>query len=84
MAQGLPIRVNTTTTDDQKWGTIAVKPDGGFIVTWTSVGQDGSNTGNYARIFNASGVGGSEILVNSTTTEINTLRRSVRHPTGAS
>ena len=67
VAQGLPIRVNTTTTGDQKWGTIAVKSDGGFIVTWTSVGQDGSGSGNYARIFDSSGVGGSEILVNSTT-----------------
>lgn len=67
VAQGLPIRVNTTTTGDQKWGTVAVKSDGGFIVTWTSVGQDGSGSGNYARIFDSSGVGGSEILVNSTT-----------------
>ena len=67
VAQGRPILVNTTTTGDQKWGTIAVRSDGGFIVTWTSVGQDGSLTGNYARIFDSSGVGGSEIQVNSTT-----------------
>lgn len=67
VAQGMPIRVNTTTTGDQKWGTVAVKSDGGFIVTWTSVGQDGSGSGNYARIFDSNGVGGSEILVNSTT-----------------
>jgi VCBS repeat-containing protein len=68
VSQGRPIQVNTTTTGDQKWGTIAVRSDGGFIVTWTSVGQDGSATGNYVRIFDSSGVGGSEILVNSTTT----------------
>jgi VCBS repeat-containing protein len=67
VALGLPIRANTTTAGDQKWSTIAVKPDGGFIVTWTSATQDLSGNGTYVRIFDANGVGGSEIRVNTTT-----------------
>lgn len=68
VAQGRPILVNTTTAGDQKWANVAVKSDGGFIVTWTSDGQDGSGLGVYGRIFTAAGVGGAEFQVNTTTT----------------
>ena len=32
---------------------IAPLPEGKFVVTWTSDGQDGSGTGVYAQIFNS-------------------------------
>ncbi len=68
LAQGGQFRVNQTTTDNQQWASVAMKADGGFIVTWTSQNQDGDGQGVYARIFTAEGVGGTEFRVNSTTT----------------
>lgn len=45
-----------------------METDGDFIVSWTSVNQDGSSDGIYLQRYNASGVAqGSELLVNSTT-----------------
>lgn len=60
---------NTTTTNDQTDPSIAALNDGGFVVSWTSAGQDGSGTGIYAQTFNSSynKVNG-EIQVNSVTT----------------
>ena len=67
-------RVNTTTSGDQFtywWSlrTMAVQPDGGYIVTWLdAAGSDGSSDGIYFQRFNAAGVKvGAETLVNTTT-----------------
>ena len=69
VAVGGRIAANTYTTDSQDEPSIAGLPGGGFIVTWTSKGQDGSSDGVYARRFDASGdpIDSSEFLVNSTT-----------------
>ena len=67
VAQGAVFRVNQTTTGNQQWASVAVNADGGFIVTWTSQGQDGGGQGVYARVYDAMGVGGNEFLVNTTT-----------------
>ena len=48
-------RVNTTTADDQSQPAVASFSLGGFVVVWTSDGQDGSGKGVYAQVFNASG-----------------------------
>ena len=68
-------RVNTTTAGDQNcywWSvrTIAVQPDGGYIIVWIDAGgNDGQGNGIYGQLFNASGAKvGSEFLVNTTTT----------------
>ncbi len=63
-------RVNTTTTGDQRYSTIAMDADGDFIITWSSVGQDGSNSGVYARRYNADGTATpeGEFRVNTYTT----------------
>ena len=68
VALGTEFRVNELTTNDQLGASVAMKSDGGFIVTWTSVGQDGNNEGVYARIFDSQGNGASEFRVNQTTT----------------
>jgi hypothetical protein len=45
-------------------------PQGGFVVTWTSLGQDGSYTGVYGRRVDADGAAvGAEFRVNTTTTD---------------
>jgi hypothetical protein len=52
---GGEIRVNTTTVNAQEAPVVAVLPDGGFVVSWQSAGQDGSDYGIYARRFDAAG-----------------------------
>ena len=67
-ALGSEFQINTYTTDFQTRSDITALADGGFVVTWQSSGQDGSNYGVYAQRFDAAGapVGG-EVLVNTTT-----------------
>ena len=49
--------VNTTTLHDQgaEGGAMAALADGGFVITWHSNVQDGSNWGIYGQVFNADG-----------------------------
>lgn len=70
---GSEFRVNTTTAGDQFFapsapGTVAVDDAGNFIVTWTSVGQDESGQGVYARRYFANGqANGGEFQVSTFT-----------------
>jgi len=61
--------VNSYTTDLQDYPSIAMDPDGNFICTWRSDGQDGDGFGVYAQAFDstASRVG-VEFQVNQATT----------------
>ena len=73
-ASGVPVggefRVNTTTLSNQEESSIVALPDGGFIVTWTSAGQDGSGSGIYGQRYDASGVSvGGEFQINTTTAD---------------
>ena len=43
-------QVNTYTTSEQSDPSIAALSDGGFVVTWTSLGQDGHDRDIYAHI----------------------------------
>lgn len=64
---GSEIRVNTQTTDSQYEPTITAMTGGGWVVTWTSYGEDGDDAGVYQQRYNASGVAvGGEVLVNTT------------------
>src|SRR4051812_19103447 len=71
---GPEFRVNTFTTGAQKTffqspQSVAVDAAGDFVVTWSSVGQDGSAYGIYAQRYNAAGVPqGGEFQVNAFTT----------------
>jgi alpha-tubulin suppressor-like RCC1 family protein len=61
-------KVNKTTAGAQAQPVIAALDDGGFVVVWTSNGQDGSSTGVYAQRYNAAATAvGSEFKVNTTT-----------------
>ncbi len=65
---GTEFQINETTTNDQKFAAVAMNGRGDFVVSWTSVNQDGSGNGVYARRFNSTGSAvGNEFLVNSTT-----------------
>ena len=62
-------QIATTTANDQTTPSVATLNDGSFVVTWSSVGQDGSEGGIFARHFDADGTALSgEIPINATTT----------------
>ena len=52
---GTEFRINGTTLNDQVYSAPVALADGGFIVTWTSFGQDGSDWGVYGQRFDAAG-----------------------------
>jgi hypothetical protein len=63
-------RVNTYTTGAQSDQRIAALDNGGWVVTWTSDGQDGESYGVYQQAYNADGtVLGNETRVNAYTTD---------------
>jgi Ca2+-binding RTX toxin-like protein len=62
----LESRVNTYVLDNQSDPSIAALAGGGYVVTWTSYGQDGDGGGIYAQRFAASGEpSGGEIHVSA-------------------
>ena len=72
-ADGTPVgsefRVNTYTSNDQVYSSVTALADGGFVVTWSSDGQDGSGYGIYGQRYAADGTPvGSEFRVNTYTT----------------
>jgi hypothetical protein len=71
VAQDAEFLVNTYTTNDQQYSTVAMDADGDFVISWSSRDQEGSGSGDgiYARRYNAAGVAqGGEFLVNAYTT----------------
>ncbi|MFO0926535.1 MAG: Ig-like domain-containing protein [Gemmataceae bacterium] len=71
-ANGVPLGgeflINTTTAGEQSHPSVAMAPDGRFLVTWSALDQDGSDYGVYGRLFAATGVPqGDEFRVNTTT-----------------
>ncbi|HEY9628940.1 MAG TPA: cadherin domain-containing protein [Coleofasciculaceae cyanobacterium] len=63
---------------DQQSSSVAVAPDGSFVVVWESNGQDGDGWGIYAKRYTAAGAPiGNEFIVNTTTA------RSQRNPSVA-
>jgi len=66
---GSEFQVNTVTTGDQLAtfrGPVAALPDGGFVVTWESAGQDGSGKGIYAQRFDADGNKAAPVTITGT------------------
>jgi hypothetical protein len=67
---GLPVGseflVNTNTTNSKLVEAIATLNDGGFVVTWISIGQDGDGYGIYAQRYDANCIrNGTEFKVNN-------------------
>jgi Ca2+-binding RTX toxin-like protein len=56
VAKGGEFRVNTYTADDQSDPSITALINGGFVVTWVSSEQDGSEEGIYGQRYDANGV----------------------------
>ena len=67
--QGTEFGVNTYTTDYQLLPAIDMNSKGEFIISWSSLGQDGNSFGVYAQRYYSSGLpNGSEFRTNSRTT----------------
>ena len=71
-ADGTPVgsefRANTSTSSDQIYSSVTALNDGGFVVTWSSFGQDGSGYGIYGQRYAADGTPvGSEFRANTST-----------------
>ena len=68
-ARGDETRVNSTTAGHQTVSAIATLADGGWVVTWSSNGQDGSGYGVYQQVYHADGTPlDGEVQVNTTMT----------------
>ena len=68
-ALGTEFRVNTYTTSQQWYPSVAVDASGSFVVVWSSVGQDGSSSGVFGQRYVSSGAPlGAEFRVNTHTT----------------
>jgi hypothetical protein len=68
-AQGSEFRVNSFSTDSQLHPSVAAAADGGFVVVWSSSGQDGSGYGVFGQRYDSGGTAlGNEFRVNSFTT----------------
>ncbi|NGX62408.1 MAG: hypothetical protein K940chlam9_01905, partial [Chlamydiae bacterium] len=68
-AVGSEFQVNTYTTSEQQYPSVAPLNDGGFVVTWNSDGQDGDRYGVYGQRYASSGVkSGLEFQINTYTT----------------
>lgn len=54
-AKAAAFMINTTTTDHQYNADVAPTPDGGFLITWQSNTQDGTDYGVYAQRYDLDG-----------------------------
>jgi len=52
--EGKQFRINRTTVGNQGLPSVAPLDDGGFVVAWASVGQDGSDSGIVSQSYDAS------------------------------
>ena len=66
--QGEETLINTVTADKQRCPNVAGLPDGGYVITWMSNGEDGSGWGVYSQKYSATGEKiGDAALVNAHT-----------------
>jgi hypothetical protein len=80
---GGEIQVNEFTSLDQRVAAVAAEPDGDFVVTWQSRGQDGNAYGIFGRRFASDGSRlGVEFLVNSATVGYQTYAAPAITPGG--
>jgi len=69
LPQGSEFQINSYTTRDQAFPSVASDTNGNFVVSWESDGQDGSSHGVFGQRFGAAGLPqGIQFQVNSYTT----------------
>jgi len=81
--QGGEFRVNTYTTSNQGFPSVASDWAGNFVVVWESVSQDGSGNGIFAQRYSSTGVPqGGEFRVNTYTTSYQGLASAASDSAG--
>jgi hypothetical protein len=81
--QGGDFAVNTYTTGDQGYPSVALDASGNFVVVWESGVHNGPNPGIFGQLFDSVGVKvGGEFQVNESTTGYKKSPRVVRQPSG--
>ncbi len=55
IAQGAEVRVNNFTSGSQGTPSVAALPDGGWVVSWTSYGQEDTTSGIFQQRYSAAG-----------------------------
>jgi hypothetical protein len=81
--QGSEFRVNTYTTGNQFYPSVAADSSDNFVVTWSSLGQDGSGYGIYGQRYDSAGSPlGPEFRVNTTTTGSQSVSAAATDPAG--
>ncbi|MDJ0763656.1 MAG: DUF4215 domain-containing protein [Myxococcota bacterium] len=68
LVQGNEFQVNTNTTSDQKFPSIAMAQDGRFVVLWQSVGEDGFQWGIFGQRYGSDGTPAGEVFQANTHT----------------
>jgi len=82
-ALGTEFRVNSYTTMNQGFPSVAVDASGNFVVVWQSDTQDGSSRGIFGQRYDSAGEAlGSEFRVNSYTTQQQLIPSVASDPTG--
>src|SRR5262249_41529889 len=80
---GGEFRVNTSTTYNQGYPTVAWTSGGSFVVTWESRDQDGTYKSVYAQRYSSTGARlGGEVRVNTYTTDSQTHPRVASDASG--
>jgi hypothetical protein len=70
LIQGSEFRVNTYTSYNQYFASVAMDSDGDFVITWVSPRNNGTHYGIYAQRYNSSGIAqGTEFQVNTYTSD---------------
>ena len=81
--QGSEFRVNTYTTGNQFYPSVATDSSNGFVVSWSSLGQDGSGYGILAQRYDSVGSPiGPELRVNTFTTGSQSVSAVASDPSG--
>ncbi|MBL4645600.1 MAG: hypothetical protein JKY99_03985, partial [Rhizobiales bacterium] len=82
-AVGSEFQINTYSMSDQFEPSITGLVDGGFVVSWTSDGQDGSYYGVYGQRYDSSGISiGSEFAINTDVTSSQQYQASIASLSG--
>jgi hypothetical protein len=69
VAQGDEFRVNSLTTGNQQWTSVACDAGGNFVVAWSSYAADGDGLGVFGQRYDSRGVAqGGEFQINSSST----------------
>ncbi|MEP2532956.1 hypothetical protein [Shimia sp.] len=78
---GEEFQVNTYTENDQSFPSVAGLSDGGFVVTWYSTGQDGSDRGIYAQRFLSNNLPEGDIVIDGAAKQGETLTVDISNVT---